>query len=132
MALASLPVPTWRTMDEASEQTGIGRRTLTRWVSEGRLRAYSRAGDRKRYIDLDDIKKLQQLQVLPTRDEVKARLGRLVDDMESGRIADWGAARAEANECARLLRGPGIRAYDKGGLSLIRRAQRVLRSHPSR
>jgi hypothetical protein len=34
---------------------------MTRWVAEGKLRAYSRAGDRKRYVDLDEIRKLQQL-----------------------------------------------------------------------
>jgi hypothetical protein len=34
---------------------------LTRWVAEGELKAYSRAGDRKRYVDLEDIRKLQQL-----------------------------------------------------------------------
>jgi len=40
---------------------GDRRRSLTRWVAEGKLKAYSRAGDRKRYVDLEDIRKLQQL-----------------------------------------------------------------------
>ena len=61
MAIASRLVPTWRTLDDAARQTGISRRTLTRWVSEHKLRAYSRAGDRRRYVDLDDLHKLQQL-----------------------------------------------------------------------
>ncbi len=62
MAIASAAIlPTWRSLDDAAAQTGISRRTLTRWVSEGKLRAYSRAGDRKRYVDLDDIRKLQEL-----------------------------------------------------------------------
>jgi excisionase family DNA binding protein len=67
MAIASAAIlPTWRSLDEAAEQTGIGRRTLTRWVSEGKLRAYARAGDRKRYVDLDDIRKLQELAPIET------------------------------------------------------------------
>jgi len=61
MAIASRLVPTWRSLDDAAKQTGISRRTLTRWVSDGKLRAYSRAGDRRRYVDLDDLKKLQEL-----------------------------------------------------------------------
>jgi excisionase family DNA binding protein len=62
MAIASASIlPTWRSLDDAADQTGIGRRTLSRWVSDGKLRAYSRAGDRKRYVDLDDIRKLQEL-----------------------------------------------------------------------
>jgi len=48
-------------MDEAARDSGISRRTLTQWVSDGKLRAFRRAGDRKRYVDLDDIRKLQQL-----------------------------------------------------------------------
>jgi excisionase family DNA binding protein len=61
MAIASALMPTWRSLDEAAKQTGVSRRTLTRWVAEGKLRAYKRAGDRRRYVDLDDLRKLQQL-----------------------------------------------------------------------
>jgi excisionase family DNA binding protein len=61
MAVTFAFVPTWRSLDDAAKQTGISRRTLTRWVSEGKLTAYSRAGDRRRFVDLDDIRKLQEL-----------------------------------------------------------------------
>jgi len=62
MAIASAVIlPTWRSLDEAAEQTGISRRTLTRWISERKLKAYSRAGDRKRYVDLDELRKLLEL-----------------------------------------------------------------------
>jgi excisionase family DNA binding protein len=61
MAIASALMPTWRSLDDAAAQTGISRRTLTRWVAEGKLRAYKRAGDRRRYVDLDDLRKLQEL-----------------------------------------------------------------------
>ena len=68
MAIASRLVPTWRTLDEAAKQTGVSRRTLTRWVSEGRLRAYKRAGDRRRYVDLDDLRKLRELTPIDTQE----------------------------------------------------------------
>lgn len=131
MAVASRLVPTWRSLDEAAEQSGVSRRTLNRWISDRKLRVYTRAGDRKRYVDLDEIRKLQQLQPVPTRDQVKADLGRLVSDMEAGRIADWSAAQAQAKEFIRLLRAPGIRPYDPGSASLIRRVQRIVRAHAS-
>jgi len=53
----SEPMATWRTMDDAAKQLKISRRTLTRWVGEGHIRAYARPGDRRRYVDLDEIKK---------------------------------------------------------------------------
>ncbi len=61
MAIASRLMPTWRSLEEAAKQTGVSRRTLTRWISDGRLRAYSRAGDRRRFVDLDDLRKLLEL-----------------------------------------------------------------------
>jgi len=60
MAINSQPVATWRTLDDAARQTGISRRTLTRWISQGRLRAYTVAGDLHRYVDLDEIEKMRQ------------------------------------------------------------------------
>lgn len=64
MAVAFAFVPTWRSLDEAAQQTGISRRTLSRWVAQGKLTAYVRAGDRRRFVDLDDIRKLQELRPL--------------------------------------------------------------------
>jgi excisionase family DNA binding protein len=61
MAVASSLVPTWRSLDEAAKQSGMSRRTLNRLIADGKLRVYTRVGDRKRYVDLDDIRKLQQL-----------------------------------------------------------------------
>jgi len=61
MAVASRTVPAWRSLDDAAIQSGVSRRTLNRWIADGKLRVYTRAGDRRRYVDLDDIRKLQQL-----------------------------------------------------------------------
>jgi excisionase family DNA binding protein len=60
MAIELLPVPTWRALDDAAQQVGVSRRTLTRWISEGKLTAYRIAGDRRRYVDMDDIKRLRE------------------------------------------------------------------------
>ena len=62
MAIALLPVPTWKALDDAAGQAGVSRRTLTRWISEGKLIAYRIAGDRRRYVDMDDIKRLREPQ----------------------------------------------------------------------
>jgi excisionase family DNA binding protein len=47
-------------MDQAAAQLKISRRVITRWVSEGRIRAYTRPGDRHRYVDLDEIKRYRE------------------------------------------------------------------------
>ena len=53
-------MPTWRTLDEAAKQLRLSRRTITRWVQGGHIRVYEIPGDRKRYVDLDEIKKFRQ------------------------------------------------------------------------
>ena len=52
---------TWRTMDEAAKQLRISRRTITKWVGGGHIRAYTRPGDRHRYVDLDEIKRFRDI-----------------------------------------------------------------------
>jgi excisionase family DNA binding protein len=64
MDLAFVPVATWRSLDEAARQTGISRRTLNRWLSEGKLTPYRIAGDRRRFVDLDEVKRLRKPQPL--------------------------------------------------------------------
>ncbi len=116
-------------MDDAASQTGIGRRTLTRWVSDGKLRAYRRAGDRRRYVDLDDIKQLQQLQVVPpTRDQLKAELGRLLQALEVGRSADLRRDRARLREVCDQLEAFGMNTFDRGTAGQIKRAESLLSS----
>ena len=60
MVIAWPPVPTWRTMDEAAKQSKVSRRTITRWVTAGLIRVYRVEGDRRRYVDLDEIRKMRQ------------------------------------------------------------------------
>ena len=53
-------MPTLRALEDAADESGLGRRTLSRWVAEGKLTAYGSAGDRKRYVDMDAIKRLRK------------------------------------------------------------------------
>lgn len=64
-------MPTWRTLDDAAKQSGVSRRTLQRWVQQGRLTPYTIAGDPKQYLDLDAIRKLRE----PTPSRPLIRLG---------------------------------------------------------
>jgi DNA-binding transcriptional MerR regulator len=62
VALPSESVPTWRSLNDASRQTKISKRTLQRWIARGLLRRYRIMGDPKAYVDLDEIKKLREIQ----------------------------------------------------------------------
>jgi len=55
-------VPTWRSLDEAARQSKVSKRTLQRWINRGLLRRYRIMGDPKAYVDLDEIRKLQEPQ----------------------------------------------------------------------
>jgi excisionase family DNA binding protein len=49
-----------RTLDEASRIAGIGRRTLDRLVADRKLRAYKLVGDRRHYVDMDELDRLRR------------------------------------------------------------------------
>ena len=66
--LVFAPMPRLKPLDDAVQDTGLGRRTLQRWLSEGILTAYKIAGDKRRYVDVEEIEKLRQPQPLPKRD----------------------------------------------------------------
>jgi excisionase family DNA binding protein len=61
-------VPTWRTLNEAAKLTGVSRRTLQHWAKQGHIRIYVRPGERKHYVDLDEIETYRQMR---PRDEGK-------------------------------------------------------------
>lgn len=54
------PLPTWRSLDDAAAATGVHRRTLQRWVKLGLLTPYRIRGDRRMFLDLDQIKKVRE------------------------------------------------------------------------
>ncbi len=60
MPLLCAPVPTIKSLDEAAEITGVPRRTLQRWLNEGLLTPWEITGDRRRFVDLEEIKKLRE------------------------------------------------------------------------
>ncbi len=53
-------MPSLKAIEDAARVTGVSRRTLQRWVSAGRLTGYRITGDRRRFIDLDEIKRLRE------------------------------------------------------------------------
>ena len=52
-------MPRWRTLRQAAEELGVSRRTITRWISSGHLKAYKLPLDPRRYIDLDEVEALK-------------------------------------------------------------------------
>jgi len=58
-------MPTWRDLETAARELGVSRRTLQKWVAAGKLTVYGRAGDRKKYVDLDEARLLRELKPLP-------------------------------------------------------------------
>jgi len=53
-------MPTWRSLNDAAEQSGVSRRTLQRWIRQGLLKPYRILGDPKTYLDLDQIRRLRE------------------------------------------------------------------------
>jgi predicted site-specific integrase-resolvase len=68
MAVATLRgMPSLRTLDDAAKQAKVSRRLLQVWLSEGRLKRWAIPGDHRRYVDLDEVKKLMQPRVVPPK-----------------------------------------------------------------
>jgi excisionase family DNA binding protein len=61
----SAPMPSLRSLDDAAREVGVSRRLLQRWISEGKLQAYRIAGDRRRYVDIDELNRLREPEKLP-------------------------------------------------------------------
>jgi excisionase family DNA binding protein len=49
-------------LDDAARQSKVSKRTIQRWIRRGKLRRYRIMGDPKAYVDLDEIRKLQDPQ----------------------------------------------------------------------
>ena len=61
--------PNIKTLEEASELTGVPRRTLQRWLQAQDLTAYAVKGDTRRYIDINEIERLREPIVVSKRRE---------------------------------------------------------------
>ncbi len=53
-----LTVPTLRSLDDAAKQAKVSRRLIQQWLGEGRLRRWQVPGDRKRYVDMDELRRV--------------------------------------------------------------------------
>jgi excisionase family DNA binding protein len=51
--------PDVKPLDEVAALTGIPRRTLQDWLHYGDLTSYSVKGDRKRYLDINEVNRLR-------------------------------------------------------------------------
>ena len=66
---------------QAARQLGVSRRTLTRSITAGRVKAYSIAGDKRRYVDMDELRRLRELKPI----EPPKREGARLEGREEGR-----------------------------------------------
>lgn len=51
-------MPTLRSLDDAARIGKVSRRLLQKWLTEGQLKRWQIPGDRKRYVDMDEVKRL--------------------------------------------------------------------------
>jgi len=51
-------MPSLRSLDDAARIGKVSRRLLQQWLSEGKLQRWQVPGDRKRYVDMDEVKRL--------------------------------------------------------------------------
>lgn len=55
------------TLDAAAKEFGISRSTVQRLMREGKLSRYVRTGDRRAYVDRDELKELLALRKEPSK-----------------------------------------------------------------
>jgi excisionase family DNA binding protein len=60
-------MPNVKSLDDAARLSGVHRRTIQRWLWEGKLTGYRIPGDRKRYVDLEELARFRAPQALPRR-----------------------------------------------------------------
>jgi excisionase family DNA binding protein len=52
-------------VQEAADRLGVHERTVRRWIREGRLKPYRVMGDRRRFVDAEEVEALREPQELP-------------------------------------------------------------------
>jgi len=60
-------MPNVKSLDDAARLSGVHRRTIQRWLWEGKLTGYRIPGDRRRYVDMGELESLRTPQALPRR-----------------------------------------------------------------
>jgi hypothetical protein len=60
-------MPSLRTLDDAARQAKVSRRLLQVWLASGALKRWQVPGDRHRFVDLDEVKRLMQPRVVEPR-----------------------------------------------------------------
>lgn len=61
MAMVNLrDMPQLKTLNDAAKIAKVSRRLLQVWLTEGKLKRWAIPGDNRRYVDMDEVKKLAQ------------------------------------------------------------------------
>jgi predicted site-specific integrase-resolvase len=60
-----------KSLDDAPKTVKVSRRQLQRWISEGRITRYKSEGDRKVYVDLDEVRDLRKPKPVPPKPKSK-------------------------------------------------------------
>lgn len=47
--------PSWRPIRQVAAVVGVSRRTLERWVVQGAITAYRVPGDRRTFLDMEEV-----------------------------------------------------------------------------
>jgi excisionase family DNA binding protein len=76
MSITLAAMPTLKTLDEAAKVripvkgrgvVQVSRRTLQQWLQDGKLKGWRIEGDRRRFVDMDEVKKLLEPRPLPPK-----------------------------------------------------------------
>jgi hypothetical protein len=66
MAIGSLALmPTLKPITEAVRLAKVSRRLLNQWLKEGRIKKWKIEGDRRGYVDMQEIERLKQPRIVP-------------------------------------------------------------------
>jgi excisionase family DNA binding protein len=84
MGIASVNMPNVKSLDDAARLAGVHRRTIQRWLGDGLLTPYRIPGDRKRYVDLDELSRLRAPQPLPRKGVAEIAIGEGVSNDQCG------------------------------------------------
>jgi excisionase family DNA binding protein len=54
----AMPAPRYDTLDQAAARLGVHKRTVNRWITEGKLTAYHKPGDQHTFLRASEVGKL--------------------------------------------------------------------------
>lgn len=58
-------MPNLKSIDEAAKIAKVSRRLLQQWMTETKLKRWKVPGDRRRFVDMDEIRRLKEPRQVP-------------------------------------------------------------------